>query len=379
MATRKNVGLRTGGRMMARGRMMSDRVLLSCGLLSCWLLCSWLSMSAALAQSDGSPLPAPDYTVARSWRVGGAAGWDGMALEGSGARLFITREDHVDVIETLSGRPAGSIPHTPGVRGVAFAPGLKRGFTSNSRSNTITVFELDSLRVIQEVPVSGAAPDSIVYEPQHDYIITGNRESADLSVLDAGTLRVVSSVPLPGPPESTVTDRTGHIYVNIDSAPGKMALVDVKTLTVKARWPLKDCANPTGLAIDIQGHRLFSACANQILAVTDSVSGKAIARVVIGRGPDGVAYDPDLGMLFIANGIDGTLTVIRQDSPDDYRVLETVTTQVSARTLALDPASHRIYLAAAQFGPRPEAAADQPPPPPNVLPDSFIVLVAQPK
>ena len=341
----------------------------ACGLL----------LWAASAQPDSSPLPAPVYTVAGSWRVGGNAGWDNMTLEGSGARLFITRDDHVDVIETSSGRPAGSIPHTSGVHGVAFAPGLKRGFTSNGRTNTVTVFELGSLRVMQEVPISGMAPDSILYEPQHDYVITGNRDSTDLSVLDAGTLRMVSTVPLPGPPESMATDRAEHVYVNIDSAPGKLVLVDAKTLKVKAKWPLKDCANPTGLAIDVQGHRLFSVCANQILAVTDSVSGKAIARIVIGRGPDGVAYDADLGMLFIANGIDGTLTVIRQDSPDDYRVLATVTTQVSARTVALDPVTHRIYLAAAQFGPRPAAAADQPPPPPNVIPDTFVILVAQPK
>jgi len=344
------------------------------GLWACGLL-----LWAAAARPDNSPLPAPDYTVARNWRVGGNAGWDDMALEGSGARLFISREDHVDVIETLSGRAAGSIPHTLGVHGVAFAPGLQRGFTSNGRTNTVTVFALDSLRVIQEVPISGMTPDSILYEPQHDYVVTGNRDSTDLSVLDAGTLRMVSTLPLPGRPESMVTDHAGHIYINIDAAPGKLTLVDAKTLTVKAKWPLKDCANPTGLAIDVQGHRLFSVCANQILAVTDSVSGKAIARIVIGRGPDGVAYDADLGMLFIANGIDGTLTVIRQDSPDDYRVLATVTTQVSARTLALDPATHRIYLAAAQFGPRPAATADQPAPPPNVIPDTFIVLVAQPK
>jgi DNA-binding beta-propeller fold protein YncE len=220
------------------------------GLWACGVL-----LAAASAQPDGSPLPAPDYTVARSWRVGGSAGWDFMTVEGSGARLFITRDDHVDVIETLSGRPAGSIPRTIGVHGVAFAPGLKRGFTSNGRTNTVTVFELDSLRVIQEVPISGMAPDSILYEPQHAYIITGNRDSTDLSVLDAGTLRMVSSVPLPAPPESMATDRAGHIYVNIDSAPGKLVLVDAKTLTVKAKWPLKDCANPTGLAIDVEGHR----------------------------------------------------------------------------------------------------------------------------
>jgi YVTN family beta-propeller protein len=340
--------------------------------------CGLLSFAAA-AQPDGSPLPAPDYTVARSFKVGGTAAWDELALDASGARLYITREDHVDIVETSTGRPAGSIPHTLGAHGIAFAPGLKRGFVSNGRNNTVTVFELDSLRVIQEVPISGTAPDSILYEPKIDYIFTGNRESADLSVLDAGTLRVVSTVALPGPPESMATDHAGHIYVNIDAAPGKMALIDAKALTVKAKWPLKDCANPTGLAIDTQGHRLFSACANQVLAVTDSVSGKAIARVVTGRGPDGVAYDPELGMLFIANSIDGTMTVIRQDSPDDYRVLATVTTQVSARTLVLDPASHRIYLAAAQFGPRPATAPDQPAPPPNVVPDSFIILVAQPK
>jgi DNA-binding beta-propeller fold protein YncE len=343
-----------------------------------WWACGLL-LFAASARPDGSPLPAPDYTVARSFRVGGTAGWDELVLEGSGARLYITREDHVDVLETLSGRPVGMIPHTLGVHGVAFAPGLKRGFTSNRRSNSVTVFELDSLHVMQELPIPGMAPDAILFEPKSGYIITGNRESEDLSVLDAGTLRFVSKVVLPGPPESMASDRAGHVYVNIDSAPGKIALVDAKTLTVKAKWPLKDCANPTGLAIDTESHRLFSACANQVLAVTDSVSGKAIARIVTGRGADGVVYDPDLGMLFIANGIDGTLTVIRQDSPDDYRVLATVTTQVSARTLALDPASHRIYLAAAQFGPRPETAPDQPAPRPNVVPDSFIILVAQPK
>jgi len=344
------------------------------GLWACALL-----LAAALAKGDSSPLPAPDYTVARSWRIGGNGGWDNLALEASGARLFITRDDHVDVIDTLSGRGAGGIPHTLGAHGVAFAPGLKRGFTSNGRANTVTVFELDSLRVIQELPISGMTPDAILFEPQHDYVITGNRDSSNLSVLDAGTLRAVATLAMPGPPESMVADHAGHIYVNIDSAPGKLVLVDAKTLTVKAKWPLKDCANPTGLSLDEQGHRLFSVCANQVLAVTDSVSGKAIARIVIGRGPDGVAYDPDLGMLFSANGIDGTLTVIRQDSPNDYRVLATVTTQVSARTLALDPATHRLYLPAAQFGPRPAATADQPAPLPNVIADTFVILVAQPK
>jgi YVTN family beta-propeller protein len=338
-----------------------------------------LPLAAATALADTSPIPAADYTVSKTWPLGGNGGWDYLALEASGARLFISRGERVDVIETVSGRLAGTIPRTAGVHGIAFAPALTRGFTSNGRSNSVSVFELDTLHVIQEVPVSGTSPDAILYEPQQNHIYTANRETANLTVIDAGTLQVVATVPLPGPPESMATDDSGHVYVNIDSAPGKVVLIDAKSLAVKASWPLKECANPTGLAFDTVNHRLFSVCANQVMAVTDSVSGKAIARVIIGRGPDGAVFDPELGLVFSCNGIDGTLTVIHQDAPNDYRVVATVTTQVSARTMTLDPATHKIYLAAARFGPTPEVTAEQPLPRATVMPDSFVILVAQPK
>jgi YVTN family beta-propeller protein len=338
-----------------------------------------LCLTAGGARADSSPIPAADYTVARSWKLGGNNGWEYLALEASGARLFVSREDHVDVIETVSGRLAATIQHTAGVHGIAFAPALKRGFTTNGRANTVSVFELDTLHVIQEIPVSGMAPDAILFEPQHNYIFTANRESSDLSVIDAGTLQVVATIALPGPPEFMASDGAGHVYVNIDLAPGKLVLIDTKSLSVKAKWPLTGCANPSGLAFDVANHRLFSVCANQVLAVTDSVSGKSIARAVIGRGPDGVEFDPDLGLVFSSNGIDGTLTVIHQDSADDYRVIATVTTQVSARTMTLDPATHKLYLAAAQFGPTPPTTPDQPLPRAAVTPDSFVILVAQPK
>ena len=331
------------------------------------------------ARADTSPIPAANYTVAGSWRIGGNGGWDYLSLEASGARLFVSRADHVDVIETVSGKLAGTIPRTAGVHGVAFAPALKRGFTSNGQSNTVTVFELDTLHITHEVPVSGTGPDAILYEPQQNHDFTGNRESANLTVLDAGTLQVAATVPLPGPPEFMATDDSGHVYVNINTVPGIIAMVDAKTLAVKARWPLKDCVNPTGLAFDAANHRLFSVCANHVMAVTDSITGKSIARIVIGRGSDGAVYDPELSMLFSANGIDGTLTVIQQDGPDEYRVIATVTTQVSARTLALDPATHRIYLPAAQFEPPPKGTPEQPLPRAGVRPDSFVILVAQPK
>jgi YVTN family beta-propeller protein len=338
-----------------------------------------LCCAATWAWANSSPIPAADYTVAHSWQLGGNGSWDYLALEGSGARLFISRQDRVDVIETVSGRLAATIPRTAGVHGIAFAPALKRGFTSNGKANSVSVFDLDTLRVIQEIPVSGTNPDAIIYEPQRNVILTANRESSNVTAIDAGTLQVIATIALPGPPEFMVTDELGNVFVNIDLAPGKLALIDTKTLTLKSKWPLTGCANPTGLALDAGDHRLFSVCANQVLAVTDSVTGKSVARAVIGRGPDGVVYDPDLGLVFSSNGIDGTLTVIHQDTPDEYRVTATVTTQISARTMTLDPITHKIYLAAAQFGPTPPSTAEQPNPHAPLVGDSFVILVAQPR
>jgi len=169
-----------------------------------------LPTAAATAwAADTSPIPNAVYTVSKSWPVGGPGGWDYLALEAGGARLFISRGDRVDVVETITGKPLGSIPHTAGVHGIAFAPALKRGFTSNGATNTVSVFELDTLRVIQEVPVSGKKPDAILYEPQHDHILTANGDTSNLSVLDAGTLQVVATVELPGPPEFMATDGAG--------------------------------------------------------------------------------------------------------------------------------------------------------------------------
>ena len=338
-----------------------------------------LALAANSARADTSPIPAADYKVSKSWRLGGNGGWDYLALDAGAGRLFVTREERVDVVETVGGKLTGTIAHTAGVRAVAFAPALRRGFTSNGRANTVSVFELDTLHVLQEVPVSGTSPAAILYEPQQNHIFTANRESANLSVIDAGTLQVVATVSLPGPPEFLATDEAGHVYVNINSAPGRLVLIDAKSFAVKANWPLKECANPTGLAFDVANHRLFSVCANQVMAVTDSVSGKSIAQVIIGRGSDGAEFDAELGLVFSSNGIDGTLTVIHQDSPNEYRVIATVTTQVSARTMALDPVTHKLYLAAAQFGPPPAATEDQPSPRAPVMPDSFLILIAQPK
>jgi YVTN family beta-propeller protein len=343
-------------------------------------LCPLLQLAGAMpSAADESPLPNADYGVSTIWQLGGTGGWDYLALEPSGARLFVARGDRVDVIETSNGRRANSILNTAGVHGIAFAPELKRGYTSNGHANTVSAFELDTLRVVQESPVAGKKPDAILYEPQAQHLFTADGDSNDISVLDPTSLQVVTNIPLPGKPEFMVTDRAGSVFVNIETEPGKLVAIDVKSLKIKATWALPGCASPTGLAIDTLHHRLFSVCENQTMVVTDSMSGKQIARVAIGEGPDAAAFDADLGFVFSSNGVDGTLTVIHQETPEAYRVIATVQTQKSARTMVLDPAIHRIYLAAGRLGPPPASTAEQPHPRPSILPDSFVILVAEPK
>src|SRR3984893_6569317 len=270
-----------------------------------------LQLAAAFeCTAEESPLPNADYAISTIWQLGGIGGWDYLTLEPSGARLFISRGDRVDVVATSSGRRTGVVANTAGVHGIAFAPELKRGYTSNGRANTVTAFELDTLRVIQEAPVAGKKLDAILYEPRAQHVFTADGASNDISVLDPSTLQVLTSIALPGPPEFMVTDAAGTVFVNIETEPGKLVAVDAKSLKIKATWNLPGCANPTGLAIDAANHRLFSVCEHQVMAVTDSASGRQVARVAIGDGPDAAAFAGDLGFVFSSNGADGTLTVI---------------------------------------------------------------------
>lgn len=329
--------------------------------------------------ADESPLPTPDYGVSTIWQPGGIGGWESLALEPSGARLFVARGDRVDVIETVNGRRSGIIPNTAGVHGIAFAPELKRGYTSNGSTDTVSAFEFDSLRVIQESPVTGKKPSAIAYEPRLQHVFIANSASNDINVLDPMTLQVLTTIPVPGRPESMATDAAGTVFINVDAEAAKLVVIDAKTLKIRASWALPGCSRPTGLAIDGANHRLFSVCANEVMAVTDSASGKPVARVAIGDGAEAAVFDRDLGFVFSSNGIHGTLTVIHQDTPDQYRVVATVQTQKSARTMALDPATHRIFLAAARIADAAPPTADQPNPRPSIVPDSFVILVAEPK
>ena len=332
---------------------------------------------APLFAAAGSP-PAPGYAIVARWKLGGSGGWDYLTIDSARKRLFVTRGDHVEVVDVGSGKIIGRIPDTSGVHGVALAPDLNRGYTSNGRTNTITEFNYDSLAVLREVPVPGANPDAILYEPVSRRLFTFNGRSKDATVYDASTLAVIAKLPLPDKPEFAVSDGKGRVFVNIESEAGQIVAIDAAKAAVTATWPLPGCASPSGLAIDRAHQRLFSVCDGKVMAITDAKSGAEIARVPIGEHPDAAEFDAADGLAFSSNG-DGTLTVVRQESPDKYRVAATLATQSGARTMAFDPASRRIYLVTAEFGPPPPATAEQPHPRPPALPGSFTVLVAAPR
>ncbi len=347
--------------------MLSTRTALRLGLM--------LSLGAGFtAAVITDAAAAPNFEVLQHWKLGGAGGWDYLTADSAKKRLFISRATHVDVVSLESGKLIGSIPNTEGVHGIALAPALNRGFTSNGRANTVTVFDLDTLKVIQEAKVSGRNPDAILYEPSGKHVFTFNGASKDVTVLDASSLAVIATIPVPDKPEFAAQDGRGQIFVNIESDPGQMVVIDTQKLAVKSTWPLPGCNSPSGLAIDSAHRRLFSVCDGKVMAVTNAVSGKQAALVPIGEHPDAAAYDKKRGFAFSSNG-EGTLSVVHQDSADRYTVVQTLPTQRGARTMALDQATGKVYLVTADFGPALPATAEQPHPRPALIPDSFVVLV----
>jgi YVTN family beta-propeller protein len=330
-----------------------------------------LGMSCGAA---AAATPAQDWAVVQRWKLGGVGGWDYMTLDASGQRLFLSRADHVDVVNTESGKIIGTIPNTQGVHGIALAEESNRGYTSNGRGDSVTVFDLASLKVIKEGAVSGHNPDAILYEPTGKHVFTFNGKSKDVTVLDATSLAVVATLPVPDKPEFAVDDGAGQIFVNIESEPGQMVVIDSRHLTIKATWQLPGCASPSGLALDRVHRRLFSVCDDKVMAVTDADTGQQVTKVKIGEGPDAVAFDAKRGLTFSSNG-EGTLSVVKQESPARYTVVTSVATQPGARTMALDSAHGKVYTVSADFGPPPAATPEHPHPRPTPLPDTFTVLV----
>jgi DNA-binding beta-propeller fold protein YncE len=319
-----------------------------------------------------------DYAIVERWKLGGAGGWDYLTIDPPRHRLFVTHGDHVEVLDLGSGKIVGQIAGTAGVHGVVLAPDLRRGYTSNGRANTVTEFDYDTLAVLREVPVPGVNPDAMLYEAAAGRLFVFNGASRDATVFDARTLALVAQLPMPDKPEFAAADGRGHVYVNIQSERGQLVKIDAAKPAVLATWTLDGCARPTGLAIDRAHARLFSVCAGKVMVVTDTTSGRQVARVAIGERPDAAAFDAARGLVFSSNG-EGTVTIVRAGAHDAYAVAATLSTQRGARTMALDPTTGRLYLVTAEFGPPPAATPEQPEPRAQPLPDSFTVLVAEPR
>lgn len=315
------------------------------------------------------------YRVIREIKVGGEGGWDYLLADAATRRLYVSHATQVEVLDIDNGAIIGKVSGTSGVHGIALAPDLGRGFTSNGRSATVTIFDLGTLATVGEVP-SGKNPDAILYDPVTRRIFTFNRGSEDSTVIDAASGAVVGTIRLGGKPEFAATDGTGRVYVNLQDRNAVAELDSVK-LTVEHSWPLAPGEDPTGMAIDARNHLLFIGCGNRKMVVLDTKSGRVVATLPIGSGVDANAFDSEKGLVFSSNG-DGTLTVVREESPRRFVLVENVSTRKGARTMALDPKTHEVFLPTAEYGPAPAATKDNPRPRPPIKPGTFSILVLGP-
>ncbi len=316
-------------------------------------------------------LSTQSYHLVKKIALGGEGGWDYLTLDSVARRLYVTRAMKVTVLDVDTSRIVGEIPNTAGVHGVALAPELGRGFTSNGRASTASIFNLKTLRVLGQVK-TGLDPDAIVYDPFSQHVFTFNGKSSSVTVFDANSAKVVGTIPLGGNPEFAVADGLGRIYVNLEST-SEVLTLDTSSLSVQARSPLAPCSEPTGMAMDRQQQLLFIGCRNRMMAVVDANSGQMKASLSIGGGVDAIAFDPATKLAFSSNG-EGTLTVVHEDSKDKFSVVDSAVTQRGARTMALDLKTHNVFLATARFGPTPTPTPGQPFVRPSIIPGTFVIL-----
>ncbi len=327
--------------------------------------CGDLTQHAVLHAAD------VNYHLIKRLKLGGEGGWDYLTIDSAARRLYVSRGTHVMVIDIDTDKVIGDVPDTPGVHGIAIAPELNRGFISNGHSNTATIFDLKTLKVLGEVK-TGMNPDAILYDPATRLVFTFNGRSNDATVFAAVSGEIAGRIELGGKPEFATTDGKGTVYVNIEDL-GEVVAIDSGKLAAVKRFSLKPCKEPTGMAFDTEHNHVFSGCHNRIMTVLDTKIGKVIATVPVGGGVDGNGFDPGTGFAFSSNG-DGTLTVVREKTPNKFEAVQTVLTQPGARTMAIDTKSHYIYLPAAKFAPASPSAMGVKTRP-VMLKDSFEILV----
>lgn len=316
-------------------------------------------------------IAATTYHVTTSISIPGAGGWDYSAADSENRRLYVSHGTVVEVVDLDSEKLVGQIPGTNGVHGIAIANDLGKGFISAGRDNQVVLFDLKTLATLGTVK-AGTNPDGILYEPMTHRVFAFNGRSKNATVIDAKDGSLVTTIELDGKPEFPTTDGKGNVFVNIEDK-NEIVHLDAQALTVKAHWSIAPAESPSGMAIDTESHRLFSVCDGKVMAVVNYETGRVVAKVPIGDGPDAAAYDPGTHTAFSSNG-EGTLTVVKVEGHDKY-VPSTVATKKGARTMALDLKTHKVYLPCADYGPAAEATASNPHPRPSIVPGSFKLLV----
>jgi DNA-binding beta-propeller fold protein YncE len=290
---------------------------------------------------------ADEFGVTKKIAIPGQGSWDYLSVDEGARRLYVSHGTQVEVIDLDSLSIVGNVPKTEGVHGIAIAPELGRGFVSNGQASTVTIFDLKTLRKIADVP-TGKKPDAIIYDPASSRVFAFNGGSNSATAIEAASGKIVGTVDLGGGPEFAAADGSGYVYNNLEDE-GLVLKINSRTLKIEQRWPTAPCASPSSMAMDRANHRLFLGCRSRVMAVMNADTGKVIMTLPIGDHVDATAYDAEAKLIFNSNG-EGTVTVIRQESADEYSVAQTVKTVPKAKTMALDPKTHRLFLSTAEAG-----------------------------
>ncbi len=290
---------------------------------------------------------AAEFAITKKVPIPGQGSWDYLSVDEGARRLYVSHGSQVEVIDVDSLDVVGNIPKTDGVHGIAIAPDLGRGFVSNGQASTVTIFDLRTLKKLADVP-TGRKPDAIIYDPASSRVFAFNGGSNSATAIDAATGKMAGTIDLGGGPEFAAADGNGYVYDNLEDE-GVVLKINSRTLKVEQRWPTAPCASPSSMAMDRANRRLFLGCRSKVMAVMNADSGQIIATLPIGDHVDATTYDADMKLVFNSNG-EGTITVIRQETADKYSVAETVKTLPKAKTMALDPKTHRLFLSTAEAG-----------------------------
>jgi DNA-binding beta-propeller fold protein YncE len=316
-----------------------------------------------LGQSSSS------YRVTHTYPLGGDGSWDYVVPDPPHHRVFIARQNRVMVVDEDSGKLLGEVTGINGAHGTAVAESSGHGFATSGNDQSAVMFDLKSFKVLGRIPAAEDA-DAIVYDAPSNRVFTLNGDAHSSTVIDAAAGKLITNIALGGKPEYGASAGDGKVYANLTDT-SEVVEIDAKTATVSRRWSTTGCKQPVSMALDTVHHRIFSGCRSGVMAISDYQAGKIVATVPIGKGVDGAGYDASSGNAFASNA-DGTLTVIHQDTPDRYSVIENVPTPEGSRNMGLDPTNHRIFVASAKFGEAPGGRGRRP-----VLPGTFAVLVIE--